>query len=100
MVIQSPVENAIKHGLSGMDQEDCDDLAHVEDRNLVFAITDNGIGRKQALNQVSEGTGKGLKIMEEFLDLYEKITGIKITSRIQDLYSETRANRQGRASLS
>lgn len=89
MIIQSPVENAVKHGFYGNQQSGLLSIfAYLEDRHLVFKITDNGIGRKQASSQISNGTGKGLQIMEEFLDLYEKITGIKITSRIEDLYSE------------
>jgi hypothetical protein len=89
MIIQSPVENAIKHGFYGNQQAGLlTVVSYVEGRHLVLKINDNGIGRQQASNHISEGTGKGLKIMEEFLDLYEKITGIKITSRTEDLYSE------------
>jgi sensor histidine kinase YesM len=89
MIIQSPVENAVKHGFYSNQQSGLlTILAYMEDSHLVLKINDNGMGRQQALTQISTGTGKGLQIMEEFLELYEKITGIKITSRIEDIYSE------------
>jgi anti-sigma regulatory factor (Ser/Thr protein kinase) len=88
MIIQSPVENAVKHGLYELKQAGLITIrAYLEDGHLVFQINDNGVGRQQTSTHASEGTGKGIKIMEEFLELYEKITGIRITSSIVDLYT-------------
>ena len=90
MIIQSPVENAVKHGFSSF-QENLQLVirAFVNEKQLIIEIRDNGIGRESAKRMGTSGTGKGLKITEEFLSLYEKITGIKVTSGIMDLYTET-----------
>ena len=54
---------------------------------IVLEITDNGIGRDAARNSGYETSGKGMKIMDQFYDLYEKITGTRIYSEITDLYT-------------
>jgi hypothetical protein len=59
----------------------------LNDSKLFILIEDNGMGRKATLKIGTQSTGKGEKIMNQFLELYEKITGIKIDSEIYDLYS-------------
>jgi LytS/YehU family sensor histidine kinase len=104
MVIQSPVENAVKHGLRtkdvgcgawdvgrGTEGEGGFILIRVrnEERALVLEITDNGVGREAAAKEGKTSTGKGMEIMEQFFDLYHKITGIRVQSNIMDLRDET-----------
>jgi hypothetical protein len=104
MVIQSPVENAVKHGLRtkdvgcgawdvgrGTEGEGGFILIRVrnEERALVLDITDNGVGREAAAKEGKTSTGKGMEIMEQFFDLYHKITGIRVQSNIMDLRDET-----------
>jgi hypothetical protein len=88
MVILSPVENAVKHGLSNKsgDGRLLIDIS-LNDSKLFILIEDNGMGREATLRIGTQSTGKGEKIMNQFLELYEKITGIKIDSKIYDLYS-------------
>jgi len=86
MVIQSPVENAVKHGL--LKREPGGEVViHVflEGHNLILEITDNGIGREQSSKTEKSSTGKGIQIMEQFFELYHKITGVRVNSEITDL---------------
>ena len=87
MVIQSPVENAVKHGLLNFPGK-----GHLQinaltiDHHLVLEIIDNGIGREKAAELGNSSTGTGMKAMHEFLDLFRKITGTKIDTEVIDLY--------------
>ena len=86
MVIQSPVENALKHGLLNLQGKGHLKIsAKTIDHHLILEITDNGIGRKKAEEMAGKSTGKGMKAMEEFLMLYQKITGTKVVTLIEDL---------------
>jgi hypothetical protein len=87
MVIQSPVENAIKHGLLNFQGQGLLQInAQVTDHCLVLDVIDNGIGRKKASEIASKSTGKGMKVMDEFLELYQKITGTKVETEVLDLF--------------
>ncbi len=89
MVIQSPVENAVKHGL--MNREGKGNLrisAVTSDHHLIIEISDNGIGRAKASELGKYSTGKGMKAMVEFLKLYGKVTGLKAETEIEDLKDE------------
>ena len=86
MVIQSPVENAVKHGLSASTGKGKIDITcYLNAETLVIEVEDNGIGRKRAMESGSQSTGKGMVIMDQFLGLYSKISGIPIETEIQDL---------------
>ena len=95
MVIQSPVENAVKHGLDKKyerrttnDEQGGGEIlirAGMEGRKLVLEISDNGIGREAAANGEKTGTGKGMEMMEQFFELYQKITGVRVQSMVSDL---------------
>jgi len=88
MVIQSPVENAVKHGLLNLHGKGnliIRVLLNVH--YLILEIEDNGIGRKKAAEFLTNSTGKGMLVMQEFLRLYQKTTGIKVETDIQDLIS-------------
>jgi len=89
MVIQSSVENAVKHGLLNKDAGGVI-LIHAarNDHKLSLEITDNGVGRSAASQREKSSTGKGLEIMEQFFILYHKITGIKVQSSVIDLEDE------------
>ncbi len=87
MIIQTPVENAVKHGLLSMQTGGVVTIrAFVRNGSLRLEIEDNGAGRAALSRKSSAGTGKGLKIMDEFLTLYEKVRGIRIEVQIIDLY--------------
>ena len=60
-----------------------------EDKTLVIEVTDNGIGRQAAEKAEKIGTGKGMAMMSQFFDLYQRITGVKVQSVVTDLEDET-----------
>ena len=89
MVIQSPVENAVKHGLFHKSSGGVLKInIFSKDNSLVLEIEDNGVGRGKAGELGSSSTGKGLKIMDQFYDLYHQLTGIRVISSINDLFDE------------
>ena len=68
MIIQIPVENAIKHGLRGTEGKKM--LAiDIEDKenDTVITVRNNGTGYKPRL--MSSGTGKGLKVIYQTIEL-------------------------------
>ena len=90
MVLQTYVENAIKHGLSKRDKGGNLQIEIKEDdeKNLIFSIKDNGIGRAKAAELELESTGKGMHIMKQYYDLLNSNNKQKITETIIDLYDE------------
>ncbi|MDX2432419.1 MAG: histidine kinase, partial [Bacteroides sp.] len=87
MLIQNFVENAVKHG-----------IRHLVDRKGVIriysrqkhgyaeiVIEDNGVGRKQAAEIGSTGTGNGLIMVQKSLDIFEKLEKVRIVFRIEDV---------------
>jgi LytS/YehU family sensor histidine kinase len=89
MIIQNPVENAIKHGLSKKDGKGKLEIElATKDNQLIINVTDNGIGRPEAAKSDEKSTGKGLQMMAQFYDLYYQITKVKIKEEIHDLKDE------------
>ncbi len=88
MIIQTFAENAVKHGLR---QKEKDGLIEVIVKmganELIIEIKDNGIGRGEANKKKTSGTGKGLKIMDQVLELYKDLKGVTIAYKIEDLSS-------------
>ncbi len=88
MFIQLFVENAIKHGLRHKKGK-----GHIlikvtqTDGQIRIIIRDDGIGR-QAAAQHPDGHGTGLKVINEMTTLFEKVKGIRITYRYEDLTDE------------
>lgn len=86
MVIQSPVENAVKHGLQKKGSAgEVRILIRKEEKNLVIEVTDNGVGRAATAESGTGGTGKGMEMMNQFFELYHRITGVKVHSMVDDL---------------
>ncbi len=88
MILQIPVENAIKHGLAPLKGEKklyifC--LAGENSVNLI--IKDNGIGRKNSVAQ-TVGTGSGLKLLMQTIHLLNKQNTRKIEFNIKDPQNE------------
>lgn len=88
MMIQIPVENAIKHGLMPMEGDkkliisitDHDEYQHI-------TVTDNGIGLKASTGR-STGTGTGLKVLMQTIHLLN----INNSSKIKFTVTEREAN--------
>jgi len=70
MIIQIPVENAIKHGLVGKDGEK-ELTVHVshEKNGICITICDNGRGYLPHVTSATRGTGTGLKVLYQTIQL-------------------------------
>ena len=87
MIVQTHAENAIKHGLTHKESKGLLTIeVSYKEGQLKIEITDNGIGRRQSSELNTEGMGKGLGIMEEYVALYNKYYPDRIHQQIEDLY--------------
>lgn len=86
MLVHIFVENAIKHGVMHLDSDGIIKIG-VSRKNGSYNINieDNGIGREKAKEFAGFSTGKGLKIIDEILVLYNKLHRINISHEIIDL---------------
>nr|NQU94257.1 histidine kinase [Bacteroidota bacterium] len=89
LLIQSHVENAIKHGLQSREGKGKIRI-EVEKyhKQIRISISDNGIGRKAAGQMGTTGTGKGLATMQKYYDIFHTFTGRKIRQEIEDLFDK------------
>ena len=85
-LIQTFAENAIKHGIRHL--KDDNGLVTItilkNYNNLQINITDNGIGREKSKDFDVKSTGKGLAILDEILDYYNRSYKKKISYSIED----------------
>lgn len=94
LLFQPFAENAVWHGL--MHKKERGHLKiklHVQDNLLLFAIEDNGVGRKAASSVKSKSAEKnkslGLQITKERLSLINSYADEETFFEIQDLYDES-----------
>ena len=88
LLIQIYVENAIKHGLMAMESGGkLEVILGDQNKLLEIVIRDNGIGRKTIIksNPVSQGLGKGTKIIQQYFDLLNRFNERKIVAETTDL---------------
>ena len=80
------VENAIKHGLRHKisDRKINIHLSKISNLSKIV-ITDNGIGRKQSKILRTTGTGKGLGIIANIVEGYNKLNNQSISYKVIDL---------------
>ena len=86
MLIHTFVENSIKHGLRHLEKAGKLSIS-ISDNfdSSKIIIQDNGVGRRRA-NEIEFGnTERGLKILDQILDLYFNLMKVKITYNIEDL---------------
>lgn len=70
MIVQIPVENAIKHGLSGKDGEkELTIRISREGKGVRIVICDNGRGYLPQVASSTRGTGTGLKVLYQTIQL-------------------------------
>lgn len=93
MMIQTYVENAIKHGFSGMKTRKSDTqrgklLVQVREngKSMVIIIEDNGVGRGKSEVPNYESTGKGILSIEKIRESVRMLYGIRIRQEIVDLF--------------
>lgn len=86
MMLHTLVENAIKHGLRHKKGKGMILIsASASNDAILLSIEDNGIGRKNAVLMGTSGTGTGLKILREQLEIHNKVNIRKINMVITDL---------------
>lgn len=87
MLLQIHVENAVKHGLTAKKSGGLVTVRCVqENSNLLIEVEDNRVGRQFAKANSEQSTGKGQKVMDEYIMLYNKYNKEKITCEIMDLF--------------
>lgn len=87
MIIQIHVENALKHGLLPKEQGGSLDISVTKDQeDIRITITDNGIGRQQAAVNVSQSTGRGMRILAQLFETYNKHNKLPLRQEIVDLF--------------
>ncbi len=87
MVLQNHVENAVKHGLKHRENNGLLTIEVKQNNPYInIIIKDNGIGRKKAKEIGEESTGKGLKTLQEFYNLFNRFNEHKMQHKIEDLY--------------
>ncbi|MCX6271323.1 MAG: histidine kinase [Bacteroidetes bacterium] len=92
LIIQAYVENAIKHGLMHRESDGLLSIRLSKKPGLVLIeVNDNGVGRtasKEYNKNNPASTGKGLRIMDEYYELFEKLYHVKIRAEVTDLFGE------------
>ncbi len=86
MIIQTFVENAVKHGLMHKEGPGMIRISLKMDlETLHVEIEDNGIGRAASIKFQGDSTGKGLEIIRETIRLFNSFNETKISFEVQDL---------------
>lgn len=88
MLVHTFIENAVKHGLKHIDNKEHGQLninVSKKSKHIVISIKDNGIGRLESAKYNKFSTGKGIEIVSEMTNLYNKLNNTKITYQIIDL---------------
>ncbi|MDF1575669.1 MAG: histidine kinase [Bacteroidales bacterium] len=86
MMIQTFVENAIRHGLSQKEKEGELKLEVTRtNRSLRITIEDNGIGRIEARQFYRNGSGNGIRFVERYMENYNRIYGKGFAIQISDI---------------
>ena len=89
MIVQNYLENAVKHGVRSMGAKGKILIQVMQEEQYLFIlITDNGIGRTQSAKQAEkpDSTGKGLTLMQQFFDIVNKYSELKISAVLTDLF--------------
>lgn len=84
MVLQIPVENAIKHGLMPLnDEKKLIVSIRKNNHSIVIKVEDNGIGRRLSFGRTT-GTGTGLKVLLQTIRLLNQQNSEPILFTIDD----------------
>ncbi len=90
MLVQPYIENAIWHGLRYLDKKGFLKVKIVREKfNLVWTITDNGIGRKASEEIKTQnqkmGSSTGMKNIQQRIQILNVMHGLELSSEINDL---------------
>ncbi len=93
MLIHIFVENAVKHGVRHLTEGGLVKIKiYEEGSDYRIFIKDNGIGREKAKELAWFSTGRGLKIIDEILGLYNRLYRVNIGYETIDLESKEKAS--------
>lgn len=87
MSVQIPVENAVKYAFDPENEEACIHIRIIEKQGSLFiTIEDNGVGLAADMQnrQEKQGTGYGLKILRQTIDILNSRNKNKMNFIIQD----------------
>lgn len=91
MLIHTFVENSIKYGIK---KRSGDGMLRVILRDtpmkIIITVEDNGPGFNQDVTS-PEGTGKGLKLVNELSELYYQLEKVKITTTLENISNNNQA---------
>ncbi|HZV69986.1 MAG TPA: histidine kinase [Saprospiraceae bacterium] len=86
MQIQIHVENAIEHGIRNRTGAHLLYIALEDEKDYVhLTITDDGIGRKGAIELGSHGTQQGTVMLKSLYDIFNQYNDYKFSSTYEDL---------------
>ena len=87
MLMQTWVENAIKHGIRHKEGKGIIRVAitNKDSTGISVIVEDNGIGRTKAKEMGTTGTGQGLKILNEQITIYNQVNKFKISMTSSDI---------------
>jgi LytS/YehU family sensor histidine kinase len=84
--LQTYVENALKHGIAPLKQSGEIKIGITkQEKNLEIKVRDNGVGRANSSKTSSQSTGRGLKIMHQYYELFNKANKENISEEFIDL---------------
>ncbi|NOX46609.1 MAG: hypothetical protein GXO89_06485, partial [Chlorobi bacterium] len=87
MLVHTFVENALKHGIKHLKGKGFIEVdVKAEAKRILVTVIDNGVGRKQSKEYSTFSTGKGLKILDNILQLYSDYRKVRISYSVTDLY--------------
>ncbi len=89
LMVQTYVENAVSHGLMHK-RSDCKLSVDInsDDSHILIGIEDNGIGRMAAEKLENNHGGYGNEILNNYMEVYNKINKTKFTFMVTDLFAE------------
>ena len=87
MLIHTFIENAIKYAMRSRSEGGLLKISlSVKDHSYQILVEDNGLGLESS-HTGDKGTGKGLLILNELIELYYKLEKVKITYMLQNITS-------------
>nr|WP_319570405.1 histidine kinase [uncultured Draconibacterium sp.] len=93
MILQIPVENAIKHGLAPKGSKGTLTIdAFKENNKMHLRIIDDGVGRNRP--SIAKGTGTGIKVLNSTIYLLNQINDKKMTMKIVDINQNNKTGTQ------
>ncbi|MFY9151607.1 MAG: two-component regulator propeller domain-containing protein [Prolixibacteraceae bacterium] len=89
MLLHTWVENAVKHGLRHKQNDGMIHISATQQNDiLVLSVEDNGIGRKKAKEMGTSGSGRGLSIISEQIEIYNNFNENQIQFSVTDLKNQ------------